>query len=98
MVVIVTENIPRRLRGRLSVWLVEVRAGVYVGKLSRRMRETAWEVITSNLGDGNAVMSWSTSKESGYDFITAGLSRRQPVDIDGVRLMAFVPEKHELNN
>jgi CRISPR-associated protein Cas2 len=31
MLTIVTENIPHRLRGRLAVWLVEVRAGVYVG-------------------------------------------------------------------
>jgi hypothetical protein len=31
MLVIVVENAPPRLRGRLGLWLVEVRAGVYVG-------------------------------------------------------------------
>ena len=31
MLVIVVENAPPRLRGRLAVWLLEVRAGVYVG-------------------------------------------------------------------
>lgn len=31
MVVVVTENVPPRLRGRLAIWLLEVRAGVYVG-------------------------------------------------------------------
>ncbi len=34
MLVVVTENIPARLRGRLAVWLLEVRAGVYVGDTS----------------------------------------------------------------
>jgi hypothetical protein len=29
MLVIVVENAPPRLRGRLAVWLLEVRAGVY---------------------------------------------------------------------
>ena len=31
MMVIVVENAPPRLRGRLSLWLAEVRAGVYYG-------------------------------------------------------------------
>ena len=31
MIVIVVENAPPRLRGRLSLWFAEVRAGVYVG-------------------------------------------------------------------
>jgi len=39
MLVIVTENAPPRLRGRLAVWLVEVRAGVYVGTYSVKVRE-----------------------------------------------------------
>ncbi|MDI5434727.1 type I-E CRISPR-associated endoribonuclease Cas2e, partial [Salmonella enterica subsp. enterica serovar Kentucky] len=30
MLVVVTENVPPRLRGRLAVWLLEIRAGVYV--------------------------------------------------------------------
>jgi len=39
MLVIVTENVPPRLRGRLAVWLLEVRAGVYIGNPSKRLRE-----------------------------------------------------------
>ncbi|WP_409250210.1 type I-E CRISPR-associated endoribonuclease Cas2e, partial [Escherichia coli] len=27
MLVVVTENVPPRLRGRLAIWLLEVRAG-----------------------------------------------------------------------
>ena len=42
MVVVVTENVPPRLRGRLAIWLLEVRAGVYVGDVSRRVREMIW--------------------------------------------------------
>lgn len=39
MLVVVTENVPPRLRGRLAIWLLELRAGVYVGDVSRRVRE-----------------------------------------------------------
>ena len=45
MLVIVLENAPPRLRGRMAVWLLEVRAGVYVGSDSRRVREHIWSQV-----------------------------------------------------
>ena len=45
MLVIVVENAPPRLRGRLAVWLLEVRAGVYIGDYGRRVREMIWGEI-----------------------------------------------------
>ena len=42
MLVIVLENAPPQLRGRLAVWLLEVRAGVYVGNYDKRVREHIW--------------------------------------------------------
>ena len=39
MLMVVTENVRPKLRGRLAVWLLQVRAGVYVGNVSRRVRE-----------------------------------------------------------
>ena len=92
MVVIVVENVPPRLRGRLGVWLLEVRAGVYIGNLSRRVREMAWAQIDEGLAGGSAVMAWSTNTETGYDFLTLGPNRRIPVNLDGIRLVAFHPE------
>ena len=36
MIVVVVSNAPPRLRGRLAAWVVEVRAGAYVGDYSAR--------------------------------------------------------------
>lgn len=91
MLVIVTENVPPRLRGRLAVWLVEVRAGVYVGTPSKRLREHIWAQVKDGVEEGNAVMVWRTNTESGYDFETVGKNRRIPVDFDGLRLVSFLP-------
>ncbi len=90
MLVIVVENVPPRLRGRLAVWLLEIRAGVYVGKLSRRVREMIWATIEGGLDEGNAVMAWSTNTEAGFEFLTAGENRRVPVEMDGIRLVSFL--------
>jgi CRISPR-associated protein Cas2 len=91
MLVIVTENIPHRLRGRLAVWLVEARAGVYIGDLGRRVREMIWEQVTEGIEEGNAVMAWSTNTESGFDFLTVGKNRRMPVEMDGIKVVSFYP-------
>ena len=91
-VTVVTESIPPRLRGRLAIWLLEVRAGVYVGNTSRRIREMIWEQVTALAEDGNVVMIWATNTESGFDFTTFGTNRRMPIDYDGMRLVAFHPE------
>lgn len=95
MLVIVLENAPPRLRGRLAVWLVEVRAGVYVGDLSKRVREMIWTQVMEGIEEGNAVMVWSTNTESGFDFLTLGKNRRMPVELDGLKLVSFHPPEPE---
>lgn len=89
MLVIVVENAPPRLRGRLSLWLAEVRAGVYVGVYSRRTRERIWCEVVDLIGEGSAVMAWSASTDSGYNFVAVGENRREPVDFDGLTLVQF---------
>jgi CRISPR-associated protein Cas2 len=91
MLVIVTENVPPRLRGRLGLWLVEVRAGVYVGDVSRRVRDMIWNNLEEGIDDGNVVMAWTSNNESGFDFLTLGANRRIPVEMDGIKLVSFLP-------
>ena len=92
MLVIVLENAPPRLRGRLAIWLLEIRAGVYVGNYSVKIRDHIWEHVKVGLGEGNAVMAWRTNNEAGFDFVTLGANRRIPVEIDGAKLVSFLPE------
>ncbi len=91
MMVIVIENAPPRLRGRLSLWLAEVRAGVYVGVYGRRTRERIWEEVAIMIEGGNAVIAWSAPTDSGFEFKAVGENRREPVDFDGLTLVRFKP-------
>ena len=93
MVAVVTENVPPRLRGRLAIWLLQVRTGVYIGNVSRRIREMVWEQCIFFAEEGNIVMVWATNTESGFDFQTFGSNRREPVDMDGIRLVSFLPSQ-----
>jgi len=92
MLVIVVENAPLRLRGRLAVWLLEVHSGVYIGDFSIKVREMIWDQILTGIEDGNAVMAWSTNTEQGFDFVTIGKNRRVPKEMDGITLISFMPQ------
>lgn len=90
MLVIVVEAAPPRLRGRLAVWLLEIRAGVYVGNYGARTREMIWQQVVGGIDDGDAVMAWTAPNDAGFDFDTCGKDRRVPVDLDGFKLVSFL--------
>ena len=92
MLVIVVENAPPRLRGRLAVWLLEVRAGVYIGNYSRRVRG-------DDLGSGLCLYRrrqrrhrLGRAKRCRLRVRHLRRNRRVPVDLDGFRLVKFGPE------
>ena len=93
MLVIVVNNAPPRLRGRLAVWLLEVRAGVYIGNYSRRTREMIWDEVQAQIEDGDAIIACAVPTDGGYDFDTCGENRRVPVDLDGLKLVRYMPSR-----
>ena len=95
MLVIAVNNAPPRLRGRLAVWLLEIRAGIYVGHYSRRTREMIWEQVTSYIDEGDAIIAWAEPNDAGYEFDTCGTNRRIPADLDGLKLVRFSPPPFE---
>jgi len=93
MVVFDLEAAPQKLRGILSRWCLEVRAGLFVGRLDGRMRDLLWEKV-ADLATPNmtAVMIWREPTEQGYAFQTLGAGRREPVQVDGMWLVVVQPE------
>ncbi len=87
---------PARLRGLLSRWGVEVRAGLYVGNTSARVREDIWTLVCEGLEDGNAVLVYDARNSQGFIVRTAGANRREIVDVDGLWLAQFRPLEDEV--
>ncbi|WP_297862812.1 type I-E CRISPR-associated endoribonuclease Cas2e [uncultured Acidaminococcus sp.] len=86
MIVVTVTNCPPSLRGDLTKWLFEINTGVYVGRVSARVREELWKRICSHLKDGQATMVFNAANEQGMDFYTWN-SAWEPVDLDGIKLM-----------
>ena len=86
MVVYILDNAPENLRGELCKWVLEVKVGVFVGKLSKVVREKLWEKI-GNEDIRGALMIYKTNTEQGYKIDMIGEPNRFLVDFDGVQLI-----------
>ena len=95
MIVLTLNKCPPGLKGNITKWLLEVNTGVYVGKLSSRVRELLWERVCKYCGTGEATMIFSARNEQGYSFYVYNTSWN-PIDFDGrVLLKKPLPIKEE---
>jgi CRISPR-associated protein Cas2 len=51
-----------------------------------------WEQVRIGTGEGDAVMAWDAPNDAGFDFDTCGTNRRMPIELDGLKLVSFLPE------
>jgi CRISPR-associated protein Cas2 len=87
MVVFILENVRPSLRGELSRWLLEIKAGVSTGKVSALVRDELWHLIGQKLGKGSAVMIYPTNIEQGFNAKILGNPTRRLIDIEGMLLV-----------
>ncbi len=88
MVVMILENIPAGVRGELTRWLLELRAGVFVGKVSAMVRDKLWETVCSKVGKkGGGFLIHAANTEQGYLIRSAGTTTKTIEDYDGLLLV-----------
>ena len=87
MVVLFIEHVPTSLRGELSRWMIEPRAGVFIGTISAMVREKLWEFILKKAPNCGVVMIFSAKTEQGFAVRTQGDTTRAVVDFEGLNLI-----------
>ena len=87
MLVMILETVPSRLRGDLTRWLIEPHPGVFVGHVSGMVRERLWLKCCQGLKDGGLIQLWSVNNEQRFAMRSAGDTRRQIVDFEGLQLV-----------
>jgi CRISPR-associated protein Cas2 len=84
--VIVVAACPVGLRGHLTRWLLEISPGVFVGKVSARVRGLLWVRVVEMVNTGRAIMVYASNNEQGLAFQVHDHSW-VPVDFEGINLM-----------
>lgn len=87
MTVIILIAAPTGLRGHLTRWMVEIAPGVFVGRITGRIRDLLWSTITSRIRRGQAILIRSATNEQRWSIETAGVDRWIPQDFDQLQLI-----------
>ena len=86
MIVLIVEKVTASLRGHLTRWLIQPKTGVFVGRLSARVRDLLWQRVQRSRRDGAAIMIHSADTEQGFNIRTVGDTSRVIQDFDGLLL------------
>jgi CRISPR-associated protein Cas2 len=84
------------LRGKLSRWMIEPRAGLFVGEISERVRDKLWrEVERSMQSKGSAIMVYTARTEQGFAIRMFGDLDREIAEFDGLTLIRYLGRNFE---
>jgi CRISPR-associated protein Cas2 len=70
----------------MTRWLLEIAPGVFVGKISTRVRELMWQRVIDMVRTGRAIMVYAADNEQGLAF-QVHEHNWEPIDIEGITLM-----------
>jgi len=90
--IIILERVPASLRGELTRWLLEPRAGVFVGRISALIREKLWELVCQRMKSGAGMLIHTNDSEQGYAVRLWGRTPRVPTENEGLTLFTFLSE------
>ncbi|MGW6287352.1 type I-E CRISPR-associated endoribonuclease Cas2e [Streptomyces sp. NPDC055107] len=64
--------------------------------MSAKVRDELWAAVAACTDDGLAILAHPADNEQGFQLRTAGKRRREPINFDGLTLIAFLREGQEM--
>lgn len=90
MVVLIIEHVTPAARGELTRWLLEPRAGVFIGTISAMVREKLWGFLVKKHPKCAMTLLYSAKTEQGFTIRTHGDTTRKMQEFDGITLVTRV--------
>lgn len=88
MLVVVANNLPAAVRGRMKLWFVEPRANIFVSGIKDSVARTVIDYLYKHCpAESGIVMFLSTSRPPGYEVFTIGPTRKLLTEISGLQLV-----------
>lgn len=87
MTVLIMECVPPSLRGECTRYMLEIKAGVFIGTLSAVVREKLWEMVQKERVEGSALIAYASNTEQGFLMEMCGDPKRKIIDMEGLQLI-----------
>ena len=88
MLVVVANDLPPAVRGRMKLWFVEPRANVFVSGIKDSVAKTVIEYLYKHCpSESGIVMFRSLPSPPGFEVHTVGPTRKALTEISGLQLV-----------
>ncbi|NMH65739.1 type I-E CRISPR-associated endoribonuclease Cas2 [Shewanella sp. SHSM-M6] len=88
MLVVVANNLPPAVRGRMKLWFVEPRTNVFVSGVKDSVAKTVIDYLYQHCPPESGVMIFrSTSRPPGYEIRTIGPTKKKLLELSGLQLV-----------
>jgi len=86
MIVMILERATPSLRGELTRWLIQPKAGVFVGNVPARVRDLLWAKVEKSLRGAAGTLIHSDNSEQGFSVRILGDPSKIMTDFEGLCL------------
>lgn len=88
MLVVLANNLPPAVRGRMKLWFVEPKANVFVSGVKDSVARTVIDYLHKHCpSDSGVIIFCSQSKPPGYEIQTIGPTKKSLTEISGLQLV-----------
>ncbi|EIA0806491.1 type I-E CRISPR-associated endoribonuclease Cas2 [Vibrio vulnificus] len=88
MLVVVADNLPPAVRGRMKLWFVEVKPNVFVSGLRDSVATKVVDYLFQHCTDQSGLMIFkSINRPPGYEVRTLGETKKSLITISGLSLV-----------
>ena len=88
MVVVLANELPPAVRGRMKLWFVEPRANVFVSGIKDSVARTVVDYLLQHCpADAGVMIFMSQPQAPGYRLYTIGTPRKPQIEMSGLQLI-----------
>lgn len=88
MLVVLANDLPPAVRGRLKLWFIEPRPNVFVSGIKDSVAQAVIDYLYKHCPpEAGVIIFRSIPKPPGYEVRTIGPPRKPPIDISGLQLI-----------
>lgn len=51
MIVVISTNLPKRVKGVLKIWMLEIKAGVFIGNINKKIEDRIFKFLMPYVSD-----------------------------------------------
>ncbi len=96
MLVVIANDLPPAVRGRMKLWFVEARPGIFVSGIKDSVAKKVIDYILTRCPEKSGIIMFQRIRKApGYKIIGLGMPHRKLVEISGLQLVLEKDTKPE---